>query len=39
MRKLTPQEEKHRSYERDRRNAYGENDSAAGDVIPPEDDS
>jgi len=33
-RKLTPQEKKELSYERDRRNAYGENDKASRKAIP-----
>lgn len=33
-RKLTPQEKKQLSYERDRRNAYGENDKGSRKTIP-----
>jgi hypothetical protein len=32
--KLTPQEKKRLSYERDRRNTYGENDKASRKAIP-----
>lgn len=34
MAKLTPQEKKRLSYERDRRNDYGENDKASRKAIP-----
>jgi len=33
-RKLTPQEKKQLSYERDRRNSYGENDKSSRKAIP-----
>jgi hypothetical protein len=34
MKRLTPQEKKRLSYERDRRNDYGENDKASRKAIP-----
>ena len=34
MKRLTPQEKKQLSYERDRRNAYGQNDKASRKAIP-----